>query len=175
MYKSYFEWICQLIEYPFKKASYVWLLEFLYDTEFTYTLPMDENRAKDGIDLRYRFGYEQSYKRAEIVKHLDDRPCSVLEMMAALAIRCEKHIMDDPDIGNRTGKWFWDMIVSLGLENMDDSAFDERRAKNIISRFLKRKYRHDGKGGLFTVSNCSYDMRMVEIWYQMCWYLDEIL
>lgn len=177
MYKLYFEWICQLIcdEYPFKRASYARLLQFLYDAAFTYTLPMDENRAEDGIDLRYRFGYENFYKRDEVLKYLDNRPCSILEMMAALAIRCEEHIMDDPDIGNRTGKWFWEMLVSLGLEDMDDLRFDESRTRNIISRFLRRKYRQDGKGGLFTVGNCSYDMRAVEIWYQMCWYLDNIL
>lgn len=50
-----------------------------------------------------------------IASYLDNRPCSVLEMIIALAIRLEEHIMDDPDIGNRTGQWFWDMIVSLGL------------------------------------------------------------
>ena len=42
-----------------------------------------------------------------ISAYLDNKTCSVLEMMIALAIRCEEHIMDDPDVGNRTGQWFW--------------------------------------------------------------------
>ena len=41
-------------------------------------------------------------------------------MMIALAIRCEEHIMDDPDAGDRTGQWFWSMLVSLGLGSMDE-------------------------------------------------------
>ena len=77
-------------------------------------IPMDGNRAEDGIDLRYRFGHEQHYSDAMVASFLDDRPCSVLEMMIALSIRCEEHIMDDPDVGNRTGQWFWSMIASLG-------------------------------------------------------------
>lgn len=53
-----------------------------------------------------------------------------LEMIIALAIRLEEHIMDDPDIGNRTGQWFWDMIVSLGLGS--EGLID------VIRRFLNR-------------------------------------
>jgi hypothetical protein len=136
---------------------------------------MDGNRAEDGIDLRYRFGYEQGYDSPMIATLLDDRPCSVLEMLIALAIRCEEHIMDDPDIGNRTGQWFWNMIINLGLGFMDDTKFDENYVKDVISRFLYRKYKRNGEGGLFTVEHCKNDLRTVEIWYQMCWYLDEVL
>ena len=93
-------------------------------------------------------------------------------MMVALAIRCEENIMDDPSYGNRTGQWFWGMIVNLGLGFMTDSRFDEKFVDDVIFRFLNREYEPDGKGGLFTVRNCKYDLRTVEIWYQMCWYLD---
>lgn len=133
-----------------------------------------ENRYDDGIDLRYRFGNEQGYRDSMIASYLDNRPCSVLEMIIALAIRLEEHIMDDPDIGNRTGQWFWDMIVSLGLGSMDDSKFDKAHAIDVIRRFLDRDYGRDGKGGLFTIEHCRYDMRDIEIWYQANWYLDNI-
>ena len=108
------------------------------------------------------------------IRDRDNRPCSVLEMIIALAIRLEEHIMDDPDIGNRTGQWFWDMIVSLGLGSMDDSKFDKAHAIDVIRRFLDRDYGRDGKGGLFTIEHCRYDMRDIEIWYQANWYLDNI-
>lgn len=94
-------------------------------------------------------------------------------MMIALAIRCEEHIMDDPDIGNRTGQWFWNMIVNLGLGSMNDSKFDRDYVEDIVQKFLDRKYSRNGDGGLFTVNRSRYDLRSVEIWYQMCWYLDE--
>ena len=81
--------------------------------------------------------------------------------------------MADPDIGNRTGQWFWNMIVNLGLGNMNDSNFSEDFVEKRIEVFLDRNYGKHGEGGLFTVRNSRYDLRNVEIWYQMCWYLDE--
>lgn len=156
-----------------KRLSYRKLLRELHRIEFTYSIPMDGNRAEDGVDLRYRFGYENGYSSSMISVYLDNRMCSVLEMMIALAIRCEEHIMDDPDIGNRTGQWFWNMIVNLGLGSMNDSKFDRDYVEDIVQRFLDRKYSRNGDGGLFTVNHSRYDLRSVEIWYQMCWYLDE--
>lgn len=176
MNDAYFEWMYQIVcDERDSGMSYRKLLYLLYDTDFNYTIPMDGNRAEDGIDLRYRFGYENAYEDATIAAYLDDRPCSILEMMVALAIRCEEHIMCDPDIGNRTGQWFWNMIDNLGLSDMDDIGFDKNYVKSAIQKFLNREYKRNGEGGLFTVKHCWKDLRLVEIWYQMCWYLDENL
>lgn len=173
----YFRWMCQLVSVRrySKGRSYHKLLRFLHGIDFYYTIPMDGNREADGIDLRYRFGYENSYNESMITAFLDDRPCSVLEMMIALAIRCEENIMDDPDIGDRTSQWFWNMIENLGLDGMDDEEYDERYSDNVIKRFLDRNYKRNGEGGLFTVRHSGRDLRNVEIWYQMCWYLDELV
>ena len=104
---QYFDWMYQLVvDDRYSNKSYRKLFARLYDTEFTYTIPMDGNRAEDGINLRYRFGCEQLYSDVMVASCLDDRPCSILEMMIALSIRCEEHIMDDPDVGDRTGQWF---------------------------------------------------------------------
>lgn len=172
----YFDWMCQLVVGDrYSKQLYHKLFARLHDTEFTYMIPMDGNRAEDGSNLRYRFGREFGYEDVVIATFLDDRPCSILEMMTALAIRCEEHIMDDPDIGNRTGQWFWAMIDSLGLDSMNDALFNRDYVDETICRFLIREYERNGKGGLFTVNHTRRDMRSVEIWYQMCWYLDEII
>ena len=173
----YFEWMRQLVcnkRYT-KGLSYRKLLIQLHRTDFNYIIGLDGNRAEDGIDLRYRFGYENSYEGPMIAAYLDDRPCSVLEMLVALAIRCEEHIMDDPDIGDRMGQWFWNMIANLKLSSMDDEHFNKTYTENIITKFLNREYERNGKGGLFTVRHCKHDLRSVEIWYQMCWYLDSII
>lgn len=171
---EYFDWMYDLV-CENKRASYRKLLRYLYDREFTYTIEMDDNRAEDGVDLRYRFAYGRRYRDPTVVaKTLNDRPCSVLEMMVALAIRCEEQIMDDPDIGNRTDRWFWDMIDNLGLSSMSDTRYNDRYVHKTIDRFLNREYKANGEGGLFTVKNCKYDLRTVEIWYQMNWYLNDI-
>lgn len=66
------------------------------------------------------------------------------------------------------------MINSLGLDRMDDLRFDEDYTNSIIIRFLNRKYERNGKGGLFTIKRPDLDLRTVEIWYQMSWYLNEV-
>lgn len=172
---GYFEWMCNLVRdgKRVKKASYRKLLMMLHETEFVYSIRNDLNRAKDGLDLRYRFALSNG--DYGYISECLEGPCSVLEMMIALAVRCEEHIMDDPDIGDRTGQWFWTMISNLGLESMTDARFDRDYVKYRLDIFLNRKYDANGYGGLFTVEHCDCDLRTVEIWYQMCWYLKSII
>ena len=98
-------------------------------------------------------------------------PCSVLEMLIALAIGCENYIMYDPDEGDRTDIWFWGMIENLGLDALDDWAFNYEEFNAIIRRFLDRKYDKDGYGGPFFIENFERDMRKLELWYQLNYYL----
>ena len=97
----------------------------------------------------------------------------MLEMMVALAVRIEEHIMEDSSAGNRVGQWFWNMVVSLGLAAMDDGRFHEDRADYILDRFERRDYEYNGAGGLFTVNHPTEDMRRLDIWYQLMHYLQE--
>jgi hypothetical protein len=57
---------------------------------------------------------------------------------------------------------------------MDDAKFDRYQVDRILERFLERRYERNGKGGLFTVNN-GFDMRGTEIWYQMNYYLREVI
>lgn len=171
---DYFNWLCELVDIKrfSKRVSYRKLLMRLHDIEFTWFVPYDDNRADDGIQLRRRFALVRDDDRlSEYILG----PCSVLEMMAALAIRCEETIMDDAAMGNRTGQWFWGMIHNLGLSPMNDTAFDGEYVDDVVARFLNRDYEPNGKGGLFTVRHCDRDLRKVEIWCQLSWYLDSIM
>lgn len=174
--RRYFKWLCKSVcgDY-FRERNYSLLMHRLHDTTYQYIMPMDANRAADGVNLRYRFANEKNYEYAMIASYLDNAPCSVLEMMAALAIRCEEHIMEDYNIGNRTSKWFFTMLESLGLDIMTDDQYDEQYVDYILRKFMDREYDRDGRGGLFTVPNSPRDMRGIEIWYQMFAYLDSIL
>lgn len=174
---EYFKWLFSFVcedNYP-EELSYKKLLTRLHDTSFRYSIPRDQNRAEDGKDLRYRFALAKGYEdESDEILDILDGPCSVLEMMIALAIRCEEDIMDDPNLGSRISQWFWGMITNLGLGPMTDPRFNEKIVDIRIDRFLDRRYEPNGKGGLFTIRNCDADLRNVEIWYQMCWYLDNI-
>lgn len=173
--KAYFEWLCDKVSglKPAVNASYSKLLLYLYQRDFYYSIAMDDNRYADGVDLRYLFGYECGVCDRTISLEIDVKPCSILEMMIALAYRIEQSIMIDSEIGDRTGKWFWEMVLNLGLGQMTDAHFDERRVSDICDRFLDRKYEANGKGGLFSLHHRNEDMRDIDIWYQAMWYLAE--
>lgn len=174
---EYFKWMCQLVQDKrfMRGLTHQKLLNHLHNVIFQFTLPMDENRAEDGKNLRYRFGYERKHDNQTIATYLDITPCSVLEMLVSLSLRCEEDIMYNPDIGDRTGMWFWNMIINLGLESMDDSHYDAEYVDKVILRFMNHKYKRNGEGGLFTIDNRECDMRTLEIWAQLNWYLDSIL
>lgn len=171
----YFDWIVSFVydDRGFVNLSYRKLLETLDLTTFRVTMPMDSNRYQDGIALRYRFGLENYIPNEEIEESLAGE-CSMLEMMVALSIRIEDHIMGDADIGDRTARWFWDMIASLGLSDMTDSNFDLFKVHDILNNFMERRYLPNGRGGLFELKNPPEDLRNVEIWYQANWYLNEL-
>ena len=173
---EYFDWMYHLVcdDKHYNKVSYRKLLMLLNNIDFVAKVPMDDNRRIDGIDFRYRFGNENGYSEEHIKRYLDTKECSVLEMMISLAYRGEEQIMDDYDYGNRTGQWFWSMIVNLGLGHMNDKDFDEDYCLYVIFNFLDRNYEPNGRGGLFSIDT-SEDLRNVQIWYQFMWYLDEVI
>jgi hypothetical protein len=172
--EQYFEWLCSKVIDEDSNVKYSKLMSCLFDSSFIPVMNMDENRADDGKNLRYRFGREAEVPSSVILRELDDDICSMLEMMIALSIRCEETIMTDEEYGDRTGEWFWNMIVSLGLGTMNDLRFDEKYVNIIVDRFINRQYKRNGEGGLFTIEGIKKDMRRFEIWYQMCWYLDSL-
>lgn len=169
---KYFDYLCELIDAKrfSGPVSYRKLLMRLHDIEFTWSVPFDDNRADDGVQLRRRFAL--IHDDMSLPDYILG-PCSVLEMMVALAVRCEE-FMDDSKYGDRTGQWFWGMIHSLGLSPMTDPDFDRDFIDDVIYRFLRRDYAPDGSGGLFTIKHCKRDLRKAEIWHQLNWYLDSI-
>lgn len=173
---AYFNWMYDTMckNVCSNDISYMKLFRYLHSVPFTYDkdFTMDGNREEDGIDLRYRFAYDHlQINNAE--KYITG-PCSVLEMLVAFAIRCEECIMDDPKYGDRTSQWFWGMIKNLGLGTMSDNKFDKQYVEMVVRRFLDRDYEPNGKGGLFTIRGCTEDLRTIDLWCQLCWYLDTI-
>lgn len=163
---EYFRVLRDLILTDKGDETYDLLIKDLYAINFYATIDRDENRAKDGFDLRARYmGDDSDYITG---------PCSVLEMLIALAQRMSE-IMYDPDIGDDTARWFWEMIQNLGLDFNSDSRYSSIFTDQVIGRFLNRSYDADGLGGLFPLEypGEEIDQRDVEIWYQMQSYLNE--
>ena len=175
IFDSYKEWLLSLIPYQSISAEkYTKLINHLHSKEFEWVIDMDRNRAIDGISLRYRFAWNKNVGYEEIDISFDNVPCSIFEMMVALAKRCEENIMLDSDYGDRTGYWFWEMVANMHLGRYDDDNYDAEEVEEIVDRMLFRLYSPNGDGGLFTVNN-GKDMRREEIWCQLMGHLHEIL
>lgn len=170
---DYFEWLCSCVCNGRQRIEYNKMLNNLFETQFTYIIEMDANRASDGIDLRYQFGRDRNEKDSIIAAKLDIYPCNVLEVLVALSFRIE-NVMENPETGNRVGFWFWMMIKNLSLDKMTDDLYDEARVNTALYIFMNRLYERNGSGGgLVVLEHPRLDMRFVEIWDQINWYLSE--
>lgn len=179
---GYFDWLmkkAQNEEGTIPVEDYSKMFWQLFNTEFSYTIPLDGNRAEDGVSLRYRYGDEYGIPESKIASEIDICPCSVLEMIVALAIRVEENIMYDSEIGNRTGLWIWTMLNNLGISDVKNDIYEEpidTFIYNHVNVFLRREYDFDGNGGgLFVVTNSAKPLYDTEIWYQAMWYFKELL
>lgn len=173
--EEYFEWLYGIV-CSGKQRSYHYLLDQLFYTEFRYSHPMDSNRASDGRGLRYTWGRSSGYADYIIENTLDIYPCSVLEVLVALSLRCEEQITYDSTYGDRTSKWIWVMLRNLNLENMYDENYHEEMIGYVLDKWMDRQYNYDGSnGGIFVIKEPRADLRLTDIWYQAMWYLTERL
>lgn len=168
--EQYFEWLLKIIK-PVK--GYRKLLWQLFNIDFMSIIPMDDNRINDGNYLKHEFIKERGYQ-ASYLDYISEYQCSILEMMIALSRRIETDIMADPNLGNQTSRWFWEMINNLGLNSQIDDNYNQDYVSYVAKRFMTRKYEPNGYGSLFILNN-GLDNRNVEIWYQANSYVIPIL
>lgn len=174
--QDYFEWLCQLVHVDQVDRSWWLLMKDLYRRIFFSIIPHDENRAGDGLDLREEYIRDNPWMPDYVEI---EGECTVLEMLIGLARRIdfEQSNPYDDDHTDSTTYWFWEMIDNLGLIVFDDESYVDyggvKYVDKIIDRFLSRKYKRSGEGGLFPLRDSRKDQRQVEIWYQMSAYLAE--
>lgn len=163
----YFEWLLQKIESSeYDYHDYYQLLYYLNSVEFEATVPNDNNRIIDGLNLRDEFLSEQRFPG------YIGGPCSMLEMLVAFSIRIELDITGDPG-SDDLGRWFWVMLDNAKLLRYDDDNFDLGEIGLIVEKIVGRKYKRNGIGGFFPVFHSNKNQREVELWYQMQAYLSE--
>jgi hypothetical protein len=159
--QQYFEWLISQINVQGTRTFYD-LFEVLFTMEFVWTVPHDDNRLQDGLDLRTEF-----FNRKKIYW---DKGATVLEVLIALSRRLAF------TAGGRAEDWAWQLLTNLRLNKMTDP-FTENKARkvnNILETLIWRQYREDGFGGFFPLNWPDKDQTQVEIWYQMQKYVSEI-
>ncbi len=156
----YFLWLCDQIGIGASDRGRRKLAVFLLHQDFESQIPNDTNRAADGIELRDRWSLD----------HNIDAPCTVLEMMIALAYRMDDNI-SRPGARPNAEPWFWEMVDNLGLLEYTGQLDLDRDIRfeneSNIDVFLSREYHRNGEGGMFPLRHPEQDQRKVELWYQM--------
>ena len=159
------------------KVTYFDLANKLYHTDFRSSVYMDANRAEDGETLR--LWYAQLTSFYSDYKILEEKPCSVLEMLIAFAERIDRDVIGkDIDAPDRSAYWFWLMLGNLGLVGYRfcDALYNTEvdfLVGSILEVFLSRTYGRDGVGGLFPIKNESKVANEMELWAQMLAFFNE--
>ena len=167
---DYFDWLYFMVVPNPSRNQFRKLLTMLHSMEFRYFVEYDENRASDGENLRWY--YVDDGGSDTILKW--KQPCTVLEMIISLAMHMDD-IVGDTDGGLDIKHFFWLMLDNLDLGWMTDDKYEKAYVYGKVSMFLNRDYEPDGEGNIIHIPDCKDDLRDVEIWWQMCWYLDSIL
>lgn len=173
---GYFEW---LTEFAYNKdtftVSYSKLFKKLFETEYRYQ-SIDKNRALDGIYLRYRYSDTEYLNDAAVDKEFDTFPCSVLECLIGLSLRCEEDIMGNDNLGDRTGMWFWEMLNNIGLASYTDNNYNEEAVDICLNRFMNREYGPNEEYCAFRIDIDNLEeLRNMALWYQMQQHIIDIL
>lgn len=169
---DYYQWLLEKVDgYKEPYYNYSLLLHKLHSIPFVYSIERDGNRAIDGERLRLEYMDEN-----DIDYIYDDRdgsvPCSVLEMLISLSVRCDQEIMGEAGV-DQVARWFWIMIENLDLMRCTDDNFSGEYVSQQVHIWLDRMFDRRGKGSPFPLRRAIHDQRKVEIWLQMCGYLSE--
>lgn len=171
---GYFEYLLSIIGEN-GRSNYFMLLDILYRTDFRWSIPNDDNRMSDGIELRYNYQASEDLGMDQIGE-LMLIPCSVIEVVIGLAIRMDD-IMRDPE-RSHVDRWFWELIGNLGLLDFTDDAYEKgvwslEDVLKILDIFMDRTYDELGRGGLFPRKVCYKNQKVTELSSQMNGYLME--
>lgn len=167
--EGYLQWLEPQLrdEHGNPGKTYWTLMNIMFDKEFIWQIPHDDNRLADGLEVRAEFGREGHIRQRTL-----DRlgPCSFLEVLIGLSRRLAFAA------GGQPPGWAWQLLNNLELQRMTDplSRAKQDRVQDILDCCIWRNYSPDGQGGFFPLAFPDDDMTKVELWYQMHAYIDEL-
>lgn len=159
----YFNWLCDEVGLD----NHTRLLLHLYKREMEWFIPNDDNRIKDGQDIRQDFIYAQKIK--DVDEDWLALGCSMLELILGLSRRLSFMTEGEPR------DWFWHLLCNTGLQRYNDRHYSQTRVSHILDSIISRTYDYDGRGGFFPLldPDSHEDQRTVELWYQLNAYVME--
>jgi hypothetical protein len=159
---DYFEWLISQVDIR-TDHTYIYVFERMHNLEFVWTVPNDDNRVQDAIDLRLEFLDTEN-------GHLNLAGATLLEVLISVSRRVEFTAGGDADL------WAWRLLKNLGLTKIPDPVEDSQaqRIDDILYALVWRTYDPSGKGGFFPLKHPKEDQTKVEIWYQLNAYVIEM-
>src|SRR4051812_39835908 len=159
---EYFEWLISQITLPRNKTCYE-MLGQMHSFAFQWTVPNDDNRVQDGLDLRYEYFGDSSTHGS-----LHPDTASFLEVLIGLSRRVAFSAGGEPQW------WAWKLIKNLNLHKMCDPLLNGKASKidQILNTVVWRTYSPDGTGGFFPLHDSVEDLTKQELWYQLNAYVN---
>lgn len=171
--EDYLRWLVPQIGE--RHREYGDLLALMFEKEFkkVESVPNDENRMVDGLDLRLWFCLEKGLREQFPDKAPTDLipgPCSFLEVLIGLSKRLAFSAGGDPQ------GWAWRLVDNLELHRFKDPITKEKakQVDDILEACIGRTYKPNGQGGFFPLAWADEDQTQVELWYQMSAFIREI-
>ena len=172
---KYYDWLLFKVCNSREKSEYSMILRDLASVEFYSSVDRDNNLIEHcKYYLREDFEDEAEANGFKI-DIPDSLPVSLLEVIIVLCVKAED-IMQSFD-GVDYSRWFWHMMKNSGLTFYTNYRYNKNGAFAHIKMILDRKYEPNGKDGLFYIRGLdlgAYDLREIELWYQLMWYLNEV-
>lgn len=164
--RAYFDWLTRQVAGGQRLRP---LLRLLYQKQFVWIVPNDDNRLADGWDLRDEFLREQPGADVESVRSLPNFWVSTLEVLIALSRRLEFQTSISARI------WAKQLLENLDLHRLTGRLTPDQEdyADEVLDRLIWRRYKMSGEGGFFPLRTETQDQRKLEIWDQMSIYLNE--
>lgn len=162
--EDYLRWLePQLRDEHAPTESYWGLINLLFDKEFRWSVPHDDNRCADGLALREEFGFAS--RQSERLG-----PCSFLEVLIGLSRRLAFVA------GGDAPGWAWQLMSNLELHRMSDplTRRKQERVEDIMNTVIERRYSPDGQGGFFPLAWPDDDQTRIELWYQLNAFVSEL-
>ena len=177
----YLVWLLNLINADnYKGKSYIKLCSLLNKIPFKPVMKLDENRSSD-VQSLLRETYIQSQSdwyrlNNDEIMELPAWPVSFLELIISLAMRIDLDFMREINGIDNTRIYFWVLVRNLGFLSFDDDNWNEDSIISVVNRLnivQERKYDFNGNGGLFPLENAEMDQRNVQIWNQLCQFVNQ--
>ena len=126
--EEYFHWLVDRVGGEDWWSDYYVSLYRLFDRKYYYVNPIDSSAYESGLGIRT----EAIMDGVDILSIPNGEP-SVLEVLIALCKKIDQSLMYNEDVGDRTPRWFDDIMTVLNFKKPDGNI--DRQ----IDRFLEGK------------------------------------